>query len=210
MPADIRSRLTAVDPAHDLAPIGAAESELLLGSILGATTPRPVRRRPAQRRAPRLLLAAALLAVLLLGAGFTVYKAAFESGSAADVRASFAKVRDRVPLPPGTTWSELNLDPDGVYAGNPDRTGLMMALFQAQCAWVADWDTADRSGDGDRAAAAVHGMRELRGFMPVHRAGDSESAGGFDASSLAAWDALVAHAAAGDPALARQYLRANC
>jgi hypothetical protein len=53
-------------------------------------------------------------------------------------------------------------------------------------------------------------MRELRGLMPVHRAGDSEGAGGFDASSLAAWDALVAHAAAGDPALARQYLRANC
>ena len=60
------------------------------------------------------------------------------------------------------------------------------------------------------AGDAVHGMRELRAVMPVHRPGDSEDAGGFDASSLDAWDALVAGAAAGDPTLPRQYLRANC
>ena len=66
-------------------------------------------------------------------------------------------MRDRVPLPPGTTWSELNLDPNGVYAGDPDRTGLMMALFQAQCAWVGDWDAADRSGDTGRAAGRRSG-----------------------------------------------------
>ena len=90
MPADIHSRLAAADPARDLAPIGAAEADLLLGSIIGATAPRPIRRHRTPRRAPRLLLAAALLAVLLLGAGFTVYRAAFESGSADDVRASFA------------------------------------------------------------------------------------------------------------------------
>jgi hypothetical protein len=210
MPADIRSRLAAADPARDLAPIGAVESQLLLGSIIGATSPRPVRRHRAPRRTPRLLLAAALLAVLLLGAGFTVYRAAFESGSPDDVRSSFAAVRDRVPLPPGTTWSELNLDSNGIYAGDPDRTGLMMALFQAQCAWVSDWDAADRSGDGARAAAAVQGMRQIRALMPVHHAGESEDAGGFDDTSIAAWNALAAHAAAGDPELARQYLRANC
>ena len=142
MPADIRSRLAAADPARELRPIDAGDSELLLRSIIGATTPRVVRHRPS--RTPRLLLAAALLAVLLLGAGFTAYRVAFESGTAGDVRRSFATVRDTVPLPPGTTWQELNLDPDGVYAGSPDHTALMMALFQAQCAWVGYWDDADR------------------------------------------------------------------
>ena len=83
-------------------------------------------------------------------------------------------------------------------------------LFQAQCAWVGYWDDAHGSGDSARAGAAVHGMRELRAVMPVHHAGESEDVGGFDASSLDAWDALVAGAAAGDPTLPRQYLRANC
>ena len=209
MPADIRSRLTAADPARELRPIDAGDSDLLLRWIIGAPTPRVVRHR-TRSRAPRLLLAAALLAVVLLGAGFTAYRVAFESGTAGDVRRSFATVRDTVPLPSGTTWQELNLDPDGIYAGSPDRTALMMALFQAQCAWVGYWDDADRGGDAARAGDAVHGMRELRAVMPVHHPGDSEDVGGFDASSLDAWDALVEGAAAGDPTLPRQYLRANC
>ncbi|MFI5048881.1 MAG: hypothetical protein ACHQEA_03320 [Gaiellales bacterium] len=209
MPADIRARLAAADPARELRPIEAGDSDLLLRSIIGATTPRVVRRR-TRARSSRLLLAAALLAVLLVGAGFTAYRVAFESGTAGDVRRSFATVRDTVPLPPGTTWHELNLDPDGIYAGSPDRTALVMALFQAQCAWVGYWDAADRGGDATQAGNAVHGMQELRSVMPVHHPGDSEDMGGFDDSSLDAWDALVAGAAAGDPTLPRQYLRANC
>jgi len=209
MPADIRSRLAAADPARELRPIDAGDADLLLSSIIGGTTPRVVRHR-APSRTPRLLLAAALLAVVLLGAGFTAYRVAFESGTAGDVRHSFTTVRDTVPLPPGTTWKELNLDPDGVYAGNPNRTALMMALFQAQCAWVGYWDDAHGSGDAAHAGDAVHGMRELRAVMPVHHAGESEDVGGFDASSLDAWDALMAGAATGDPTLPRQYLRANC
>lgn len=208
MPADLRTRLAAADPARELAPIAPAESDRLRRSIAGATTPRSAVR--TRSRTPNLLLAAALIAVSVLAAGFTVYRAAFESGSADDVRSSFATVRDTVPLPPGATWHGLNLDPDAVYAGNTDRTGLMMALDQAQCAWVGYWDDADRSGDAGAATEGVRGMRELRGLMPVHHPGDSEDAGGFDASSLDAWDALVASAAAGDSTLARQYLRANC
>jgi hypothetical protein len=151
-----------------------------------------------------------VIAVIVLGAGFTIYRTAFESGSADDVRTSFATVRNTVPLPPGITWQQLNLDGNGVYAGNPDRTALMMALFQAQCAWAGYWDDAHTAGDAGRAAQGVQGMRELRPLMPLHRPGESEDTGGFDASSLDAWDALVASAAAGDPGPARQYLRANC
>ena len=209
MPADIRARLAAADPARELRPIEAGDSDLLLRSIIGATTPRVVRHR-TRTHTSRLLLAAALLAVLLVGAGFTAYRVAFESGTASDVRRSFATVRESVPLPPGTAWHELNIDSDGIYAGSPDRTALMMALFQAQCVWVGYWDAADRGGDVTQAGNAVHGMRELRAAMQVHHPGDSEDAGGYDASSLDAWDALVAGAAAGDPTLPRLYLMANC
>ena len=127
MPADIRSRLAAADPARELRPIEAGDSDLLLRSIIGATTPRVVRHRTRTHTA-RLLLAAALLAVLLVGAGFTAYRVAFESGTASDVRRSFATVRESVPLPPGTAWHELNIDSDGIYAGSPDRTADPGAL----------------------------------------------------------------------------------
>ncbi len=50
----------------------------------------------------------------------------------------------------------------------------------------------------------------LRRMMPLHPAGASEDAGGYDQSSLRATDREIAAAHRGDFTLVRQYLRANC
>jgi len=197
MPADVLDLLRRSDPARGLEPF--AGREALLGSILAEAKPAP---RPTRR----LLVAfAALAAVACLAGGWTVYRAVF-GPTASDVRRDFAVVTRDIPLPPGATWSEPSLDEQGIY---PGPAALMMALFQATCAWTSDWNAAYAAGDTARMRADAAGFAEVRRRMPLHR-GTLEDTGGFDAASLQAYDAMLTGMAHGRPALVRQYLRANC
>jgi hypothetical protein len=200
MSADALTLLRDADPARDLEPLGEVEAERLRLAILASA-----RRAPSRRR-PRLALIAALAAVALLAAGFTAYKVAFEGSTAAQVRDSFAEQRQRVPLPPGATWADLDLEEQGVYAGSSDRWGLMLALGQAECAWFGYWV----DGGAAQRAEAIDGMHRLRTLMPLHPEGALEDVGGYSQQSLDLYDGWVAAAARGDGTELRQFLRANC
>jgi hypothetical protein len=198
MPADVLDLLRRSDPARGLEPF--AGREALLGSIV-STRPE---RAPRPRRG--LLVAFALLAaVACLAGGWTVYRAVF-GPTANDVRRDFAVVTRDIPLPPGVAWTDPDLDEQGIY---PGPAALMMALFQATCAWTSDWNAAYAAGDTARMRADAEGFAEVRRRMPLHR-GTLEDTGGFDAASLAAFDAMLADMRAGRPGSVRQELRANC
>jgi len=197
MPADVLDLLRRSDPARGLEPF--AGREALLRSILAAPVPRT---RPSRRL---LVVAVGLALAACIAGGWTAYQAVF-GPTANDVRRDFAVVTRDIPLPPGATWREPSLDEQGIY---PGPAALMTALLQATCAWTSDWNAAYAAGDTARMRADAAGFAEVRRRMPLHR-GTLEDTGGFDAGSLAAYDALLAGMAHGRPALVRQYLRANC
>jgi hypothetical protein len=201
MAADLTHLLRGADPIRQMPVADPDEAERLRRAIVAG----PV--RPAGRRSSRRpVLALALAALLILAAGFTVYRAALGGSTPDEVQTSFESVQKQVPLPPGASWRPLDLPRDVIFAGDADRAALMMALDQAQCAWFRYW----RDGDAAERADAVVGMRRLRTLMPLHKEGQSEDAGGFDAASLQAYDGWVTAAAAGDGTGIRDYLRANC
>lgn len=119
------------------------------------------------------------------------------------MRSDFEDVTKTIPLPPGATWKDPNLDENGLYG---QRAGLMHALYQAECAWWRYWD----EGDAAQKAEALAGFRQVRTLMPLHPDGASEDVGGYDDSSLRFIDQMIAEAARGDGTNVRQFLLANC
>jgi hypothetical protein len=198
MPAEaVLELLRRNDPARGLEPLDAAARERVRAAIVAAPLPRP---RP---RFGRAVLVAAVAAAVLAAGGWTLYKAVFAGPTAQDVRSDFARVTRTIQLPPGARWRVPSLDEQGVYPGPQAR---IIALLQATCAWFAYW----RTGDAGERASALSAETRIRGLMPVHREGMSEDAGGFDATSFQAYDAIVAAQRRGDPAPTAVYLRANC
>ena len=61
-----------------------------------------------------------------------------------------------IPLPPGAAWEEPDLDENGWYG---QQAALMMALYQAECAWSRYWD----EGDAAQKAEALAGFRQVTG-----------------------------------------------
>jgi hypothetical protein len=183
------------DPARELAPLVADARARVRAAIVAAPLPSA---RPRLRRS--LALAAVAVAMLAAG-GWTVYETVFAGPTAQDVRSDFAAVTRTIPLPPGARWRTPSLEEQGVYPGPQAR---MIAILQATCAWFAYW----RAGDGAQRLSALHAEARIRILMPVHR--EPEDAGGFDASSFGAFDAIVAAQQRGDPAPTSSYLRANC
>ena len=198
MPApDVLELLRRTDPARELQPASADVRELLRQEILAEPVPAPSRR--ARRRRARLVLVAAVLALIVSAGAWGVYNTL---DSPETVRSDYEDVTKTIPLPPGAAWEELDLE-DGFYG---QRAGLMMALFQAECAWWRYWD----EGDAAQKAEALAGFRQVRALMPLHPEGASEDVGGYSAELLRSIDSMIAEAARGDGTTVRQYLRANC
>ena len=198
---DVLELVRAQDPARTLPPAPEAEREALRQRVL-ATPVRSTRRR---RFRPLAVAVAALVAALALAtAGWGVYETVFQTAD--DVRADFATQTAGIPLPPGGQWQEPDLE-GGLYVGPAAR---MMALFQATCAWYEEWDAAYRADDGPRMTAASDGFERVRALMPLHPEGASEDVGGYDAASLALYDATIREQRRGDPTRTEQYLVANC
>jgi hypothetical protein len=199
MPADaVLELIERHDPARGLEPLDAAARERLCAAIVSAPLPRS---RPRRRRA---VLVGAVAAAVLAAGGWTLYETVLGDPTAQDVRADFARVTRAIPLPPGAHWRVPDLDEQGVYPGPQAR---MIALLQSTCAWFAYWRAGDHPGERE-SALRVEGR--IRTLMPVHREGMPEDAGGFDATSFQAYDAIVAAQRRGDPAPTTSYLRANC
>jgi hypothetical protein len=130
-----------------------------------------------------------------------------------EVRDHYAEVTRQVPLPPGYRWPGADAPDtvDGVrvvYAGH--NAALMQATLQATCAWWDAWLRARARGDAAGMRAALAGHARVMALTPRHRPGDSEDAGGADASVFALERKLVGEAQAGrvDGVRARQ--AANC
>jgi hypothetical protein len=200
MPApDVLELLRQHDPARELLPAPAAARERLRRFIVATHVPGPV--RPARRRYRRIVLVAAVGALGLAAAGWGFYSAVLDTPET--VRSDFADVTGTIPLPPGASWEQPNLDEDALYGR---QAGLMLALYQATCAWLGYWS----DGTPSQRAEAISGFRQIRTLMPLHRKGAPEEAGGFDAGSLRHYDALIADMRRGDPTRVEQYLLANC
>jgi hypothetical protein len=198
MPAEaVLELLRRNDPAQGLEPLDAAAHERVRAAIVAAPL------LPPRPRFGRAVLVAAVAAAVLAAGGWTLYEAVFAGPTAQDVRSDFARVTRTIPLPPGARWRVPDLDERGLYPGPQART---IALLQATCAWFAYW----RAGDVGERASALRAETRIRTLMPVHREGMSEDAGGFDATSFQAYDAIVAAQRQGDPAPTASYLRANC
>jgi hypothetical protein len=185
------------DPARELPPLDAGSRERVRAAVVAAPL------RSARPRVRRALVVAGVAAAVLAACGWTLYETVFAGPTAQDVQSEFRVVTRAVPLPPGAHWRVPRLDEHGVYPGPQAR---MIAVLQATCAWFDYW----RAGDPQQRALALRAEGRIRALMPVHRAGASEDAGGFDASSFDAYDAIVAAQRQGDPAPTAGYLRANC
>jgi hypothetical protein len=199
MPApDVLELLRRTDPARELQPASPDVRERLRREILAEPVPTPSRRTP--RRRARLVLVAAALALFLSAGAWGVFSAL---DSPETVRSDFEDVTKTIPLPPGATWQDPNLDENGLYG---QQAGLMHALFQAECAWWRYWD----EGNAAQKSEALAGFRQVRALMPLHPEGASEDVGGYDAGSLRFTDQMIAEAARGDGTNVRQFLLANC
>ena len=199
MPApDVLELLRQTDPARELQPAPADTRERLRQAIVAEPAPGGPRRPP--RRRARRVLGAAVLALIVSAGAWSVYNTL---DSPETVRSEFEDVTKTIPLPPGATWKELDLDEDGWYG---QRAGLMMALSQAECAWWRYWD----EGDVAQKAEALAGFRQVRALMPLHPEGASEDVGGYDDSSLRFIDRMIAEAERGDGTNVRRFLLANC
>jgi hypothetical protein len=201
MPDDLMNVIARHDPAASLRPLPEADARAMRDRILRSAPERndPRRRWPA-------VLAVAVVAAALAGAA-TVYSSVPGDDRAPTVRQQFAAVTKTIDLPPGAHWKPLQLPAHALYG---QRFALIAAIGQAQCAWYSHWTSAAAAGNHAavaRSYAAAVGLREL---MPLHPAGGSEDAGGYDRSSLRATDREIAAAHHGDFTLLRQDMRANC
>jgi hypothetical protein len=142
-----------------------------------------------------------MLALALAAGGWALQSAVFSTSET--VRDDFADVTTAIPLPPGAAWQGPSLDEDALYG---QRAALMLALGQASCAWLEYWS----DGDSAQRAEALTGLRQVRALMPLHRPGEPEEAGGYDAGSLRFFDRMIAEAGRGETATVEQYLAANC
>jgi hypothetical protein len=202
MSADLLDVLRASDPAAGL-PRDASARERLRRTVLSTPVPEDGV-RPSRRRL--VVVACALaLAGLVAAAGWTAVAGRLTGPEPA--RSEFRDAQELLTLPAGAHWVEPQLPADALYGR---YAGLIAALGQATCAWFREWDAADRAGDRGREAAAERSVDRIRGLMPVHRPGDPEEAGGYDAASLAFFDRIVAAARAGRTSGLRGYVRANC
>jgi hypothetical protein len=200
MPApDTLELLRRLDPAADLSSAEPEAREQLRRSIVGT----PVRQEPRRmlRSRRRVALIAAGLALVLTAAGWGLGSSILDT--AETVRGDFEEVTATIPLPPGAAWSDPNLDEGGFYG---EQAALMMAQWQATCAWFEYWN----EGDSAQRAQALAGFERLRATMQPRRPGALEDEGGHHVSSLQAYDAAIAEMQRGEPTLVRQYLRANC
>jgi hypothetical protein len=200
MPApDTFELLRRLDPAAGLASAEPEARDQLRRSIVAT----PVRQEPRGivRRRGRLALAVAGLALVLAAAGWGLGSSLLDT--AETVRSDFDEVTATIPLPPGAAWSDPNLDEAGFYG---EQAALMMAQWQATCAWFEYW----KEGDAAERAEALAGFERLRATMQPRRPGALEDEAGHHSSSLRAYDAAIAEMKRGEPTLVRQYLRANC
>jgi hypothetical protein len=202
MPADLLDVLRASDPAAAL-PRHEAARERLRRAVL--STPVPGDGVRHSRRRLVVVACALALAGLVAAAGWAAVASMLTGPDPA--RSEFRDAQELVTLPAGAHWVEPELPADALYGRS---MGLIAALGQATCAWFREWDAADRAGDRGREAAAVRSVDRIRGLMPLHRPGDPEEAGGYDAASLAFFDRIVAAARAGRTSGLRGYVRANC
>ncbi len=202
MPDDVITLIRRHDPAAQLRPLPAADATAMRDRIVRSAGPRTSLRR---RRRPLVLATAA--AVAALAGAATVYSAIPGDDHAPTVNRQFAAVTRTIDLPPGAHWKPLHL-PAGALYGR--RFALIAAVGQAQCAWYAHWNSAAAAGNDAAVQRSYAEALTLRRMMPLHPAGASEDAGGYDPSSLRATDREIAAAHRGDFALVRQYLRANC
>ena len=190
------------DPAAALRPLPGIEAAAMRDRIVGsaprsnarappvaAAGPRGGRGRDGARRCHRRLL---------------IHR---RGRSRPTVNQQFAAVTRTIALPPGAHWKALDLPADALYG---QHFALMAAIGQAQCAWYGHWDAAASAGNSAAVAQSYAAALKLRALMPVHPAGASEDAGGYDAGSLAAADREIAAAHRGDFTLLRQDLKANC
>lgn len=125
-----------------------------------------------------------------------------------DVLDELDRVRQEIPLPPGVTWSEPTFGDDEALYGQ--QMGVMMATIEAQCAWSEEWLEARDEGDAARMRGAIDGLAVVRTHMPLHEPGTGEESGGWEASSLRAWDEWLAAAKRGNAEPLQQFVRANC
>ncbi len=190
------------DPAAALRPLPGIEAAAMRDRIVGSAPDRT----PARRRWRPLALAVAVGAMALAGAT-AVYSSTAGDDRAPTVNQQFAAVTRTIALPPGAHWKALGLPADALYG---QHFALMAAIGQAQCAWYGHWDAAASAGNSAAVAQSYAAALKLRALMPVHPAGASEDAGGYDAGSLAAADREIAAAHRGDFTLLRQDLKANC
>lgn len=199
---DVLELVRAHDPARALPPAPDAPREALRLRIIAT----PVRSTRTRRARPLAVAFAVLVAALALAtAGWGVYESVFHTAD--DVRSDFVVESAKIPLPPGAHWQQPNLDEQGLYTGPAAK---MFALWQATCIWFEEWDTAFRSGDEPRMAAAAAGFERVRALMPLHPEGASEDVGGYDDSSLALYDRILREQRRGEPLNTEQYLIANC
>lgn len=202
MPDDVITLIRRHDPATHLRPLPSADATAMRGRILRSAVPRTSSRR---RRRP-LVLAAAVAVAALAGAA-TVYSSIPGDDHAPSVNRQFAAITKTIDLPPGAHWRPLHLPADVLYGR---RFALIAAIGQAQCAWYANWNSAAAAGNDGAVRHSYAEALTLRRMMPLHPAGASEDAGGYDKSSLRATDREIAAAHRGDFTLLEQYLRANC
>jgi hypothetical protein len=208
MPDLVITRLQRADPAALAVPLTDADRTRLREAALART--RPAQTRPARRRHRAALLTGAGLAVCATAAVAAVLLSGQTGGQ---VRDDYAEVIRRIPLPAGYVWPGADA-PDGadgtpiVYAGR--NAALMQATGQAGCAWWDAWLRADARGDAGGRAAALRGRRRVLALTPRHHEGQSEDAGGIDASTVAYERGLLAAGAAGRRAPIVGDQRVNC
>jgi hypothetical protein len=208
----VMKRLSAADPARGAAPLtDEHRARLLAASVSRRDQPSAMPRRVHRRVPRRSALLAAVLALTCAGVGTAAVVLSRQSGG--EVRDDYLDVTRRVPLPPGYRWPGADA-PDAtdgvraVYAGH--NMALMQATFQATCAWWDAWLQAHARADGAGMHAALAGHDKVLALTPRHRAGDSEDAGGADASFFAAERRLIADARAGRVSVIRARQAINC
>jgi hypothetical protein len=205
MPDDLMNVIARHDPAASLRPLPEAAVRSMRDGILGSTLGSTPERKVSRRRWP--VVVAAAVAVAGLAAAATVYSSIPGDDHAPTVRQQFAAVTKTIELPPGAHWRPLDLPADALYG---QRFALIAAIGQAQCAWYSHWSSAAAAGNQAITAQSYAAALRLRRMMPLHPAGASEDAGGYDRSSLRATDREIAAAHRGDFSLLKHDLRANC
>ena len=201
MHRDAVSLLRTADPAVALAPDPDLR-ERTRAFVLAQ--PRVVPGRTRGRRRVLVAVASIVAALVVAGAGWTAYSSLVTGPEPA--RDEFHATTRLLTLPPGAQWREPAYG-DALYGRH---AGRLDAVFQATCAWFDEWSAAAVADDAARVARAEAAVARVRSLMPLHRAGDPEEAGGFDAASLAWFDRIVREARGGDLAGVDAYRRANC